>query len=94
MREFEQQPSRYWEPFDFFLSAFLSSARSVTYTLEHENDQYKSWRAAWDAKYPAEAELIKYMANDRAAEVHRGGSSRDGSIDIYFKESRFRGVGL
>jgi hypothetical protein len=88
MHECERVPSRYWERFDFFLSAFLSAARSVDYKLRHERkNQYESWREVWDAKHPAEHELIRFMANDRAAEVHRSGSSRDGSIDLYVTRS-------
>jgi hypothetical protein len=36
--------------FDFFLSAFLSAARTVDYRLRHERAAiYRDWRAAWNA---------------------------------------------
>lgn len=36
------------EEFEFYLSAFLSAARSVTFALENEEaENYKKWKGAW-----------------------------------------------
>jgi hypothetical protein len=69
------------EPFDFYLSAFLSAARTVDYRLRHEQaGTYPAWRTAWDARLtPQENSLIKFMVDDRNIEVHESGSSR--SVD-------------
>jgi hypothetical protein len=66
------------EPFDFYLSAFLSAGRTVDYRLRHEQaTTYPDWRKTWDGTLPAqERELMKFLADDRADEVHRSGSSR------------------
>jgi hypothetical protein len=66
------------EPFDFFLSAFLSAARSVDYRLRHEQKAlYPSWRASWNAALPPHQDLlIKFLVDDRALEVHESGSGR------------------
>jgi hypothetical protein len=87
MRECERVPSRYWEPFDFFPSEFLSATRTIDDRLRHEReDKYKHWRVAWNKKRtPADNALIKFMIDDRGFEVHEIGSSRDGSIDLHVK---------
>jgi hypothetical protein len=66
------------EPFDFFLSAFLSACRTIDYRLRCEqNAVYPTWRDAWDAKRTAsERTLIKFLIDDRNVEVHGSGSSR------------------
>lgn len=66
------------EPFDFYLSAFLSAARSVHWRLCHEQKSvYTAWRKVWDGRLdPAEAELVQFMVKDRNIEVHRSGSRR------------------
>jgi hypothetical protein len=67
------------EPFDFYLSAFLSAARTVDYRLRHEQmTLYPPWRTnTWDTLIsPAEKGLMKYLADERAAEVHQSGSAR------------------
>jgi len=66
------------EPFDFYLSAFLSAGRTVDYRLRHEQAAiYPAWRTAWDAsRTPQENSLIKFMVDDRNIEVHESGSSR------------------
>jgi hypothetical protein len=66
------------EPFDFFLSAFLSAARSVDYRLRHEQSAlYPPWRKTWNTTITAaEDRLMEFMAQDRASEVHEGGSRR------------------
>ena len=65
------------ERFDFYLSAFLSAGRSVDYRLRHTSPTYLAFRAAWDKSLSAdEAELIKFMVDDRNVEVHEAGSTR------------------
>ncbi|MGH6801114.1 MAG: hypothetical protein ACRECZ_06840, partial [Methylocella sp.] len=65
-------------PFDYYLSAFLSSARTVDWRLRHEQAAiYPIWRSAWDASLTAEDNaLIKFMVDDRNQEVHESGSLR------------------
>ena len=66
------------EEFDFYLSAFLSAARSVDYRLRHEhNPRYETFRSAWDTALSSnEQALVKFMVDDRNLEVHESGSSR------------------
>jgi len=66
------------EPFDFYLSAFLSAARTVDYRLRHEQAAtYPRWRKAWDARLASnEKSLIKFLVDDRNVEVHESGSGR------------------
>jgi hypothetical protein len=66
------------DPFDYYLSAFLSAARTVDYRLRHEQAAtYRDWRTAWDASLASEENsLIKFMVDDRNDEVHESGSSR------------------
>jgi hypothetical protein len=67
-----------FEPFDYYLSAFLNAGRTVDYRLRHQQAAiYRAWRTAWDASLTAqENSLIKFMVDDRIAEVHASGSSR------------------
>jgi hypothetical protein len=66
------------QPFDYYLSAFLSAGRTVDYRLRHEHETiYKPWRAAWNAQLtPRDDGLIKFMVDDRNEEVHESGSRR------------------
>ena len=66
------------QPFDYYLSAFLSAGRTVDYRLRHEQAAiYPAWRTTWDASLtPEEKSLIKFMVDDRNVEVHASGSSR------------------
>jgi hypothetical protein len=67
------------EPFDYYLSAFLNAARTVDYRLrDQQRATYVSWRKAWDAQLlPEQCRLMKFIADDRAKEVHDSGSSRN-----------------
>jgi hypothetical protein len=78
MREQEERFVGDKDPFDYYLSAFLSAGRSVDYRLRHEQGAlYRPWRATWDAGLsPAENALIKALVDDRAIEVHESGSGR------------------
>jgi hypothetical protein len=78
MREYECGASPDTEPFEFYLSAFLSAGRSVDYRLRHEQKEaYPTWRTWWDTLLgDPERRLIKFMVDDRNVEVHASGSSR------------------
>jgi hypothetical protein len=78
MREQEQRLVGDREPFDYYLSAFLSAGRTVDYRLRHEHKAiYEPWRTAWNATLSAADDgLIKFMVNDRNVEVHESGSNR------------------
>jgi hypothetical protein len=67
------------ERIGFFLSAFLSAARSIDYRLRHERPTtYPSWRTQWDGTLSQKhGELIKAMIDDRNVEVHADGSTAD-----------------
>lgn len=67
------------ERFDYYLSAFLSAARSVDYRLRHgHGTKYTAFREnIWDPGLaPAEQRLLKFMTDDRNLEVHEAGSGR------------------
>jgi hypothetical protein len=67
------------QPFDYYLSAFLNAARAVDYRLRHEQKPvYPKWRKTWDAGLTTDQDrLMKFMADDRAGEVHESGSRRE-----------------
>lgn len=66
-----------FEPFDYYLSASLNAGTTVDYRLRHEQAAYPAWRTAWDASLaPQENYLIKFMVDERIAEVHASGSTR------------------
>jgi hypothetical protein len=78
MREQEDRPFGDKEPFDFYLSAFLSAARSVDYRLRYEQKAtYKPWREQWNGAHREEDALIKFFVGDRRIEVHESGSGRN-----------------
>jgi hypothetical protein len=72
-------------PFGFYLSAFLTAAKSVREIFVFEQAQdpdnksvHKNWRDAWDAKLtPEQKSLITYMEDDRDKEVHTTGSQHN-----------------
>jgi hypothetical protein len=71
------------DPFDYYLSAFLSAAMSVRGGFQYRhnrprNSAIKAWRAQWESNLtPEEASLYDFMRKDRVDEVHDSGSSRD-----------------
>src|ERR1700736_902001 len=82
MREHENRAFGDREPFDFFLSAFLSAARTVDYRLRHEGGStYVRWRDAWNARHASDDSVIKFTNDDRRTEVHEGGSARSISAE-------------
>ena len=66
------------EEFDFYLSAFLSAARSVDYRLRHEQGvTYETFHAKWDTTLSLDdQQLVKLLIDDRNFEVHESGSTR------------------
>jgi hypothetical protein len=71
------------EPFDYYLSAFLSAAMSVRGGFQIRQDRprntaIKAWRAQWERNLSAEERsLYDFMRKDRVDEVHDSGSSRN-----------------
>lgn len=64
----EQEP----EAGDFYLSAFMSAARQVTYVLEGVAE-YKQWSKCWFAERPNEDEdLHKFFVDQRNKLQHEG----------------------
>jgi len=77
MRDQEKRAFGDKEPFDFYLSAFLSAVRTVDYRLRHEEKAtYPAWRTAWNAAHAAEDKRITFLNDDRRLEVHESGSTR------------------
>ncbi len=76
--QIERQITGDRQPFDYYLSAFLSAGRTVDYRLCHEQKViYKSWRKEWNTRLtPDDNRLMKFMVDDRNEEVHESGSSR------------------
>jgi hypothetical protein len=70
MREREDMAFGDPEPFDFFLSAFLSAARTALYAARDEGN--KKWRTSgWDAKLdPRQKEFVKFFVDERNDQVH------------------------
>lgn len=72
------------EPFDYYLSAFLSAAMSVRDGFKYRQNRprdkaIKAWHAQWESNLTAEEKpLYEFMRKDRNAEVHNllSGSSR------------------
>lgn len=63
------------EEFEFYLSAFLSAARSVTFALENEEEaKYKEWRGTWSTLITAEEQtFLDAMVQQRNIAQKRGG---------------------
>lgn len=64
------------EVLKFYLSAFLSAARSVTFALQNEaKDQYDSWFRSWLEGLPEEdKKVLRFMNEQRVSEVHQEGA--------------------
>jgi len=75
----------------FFLSAFLSAARSVTLVLQvEEKDKYDAVYPAWEATLADQDRgLLRYMNGQRVAEVHKVGAAVASSVE-YRKVSEMR----
>jgi len=64
------------EAFEFFLNAFLSTARSVTFALQYEEkDKYKAWFQTWFNKRTEEdQQLLNFVKVQRNYTEKRGGA--------------------
>lgn len=61
--------------FEFYLSAFLSAARSITDYFERDR-KYRVWYRDWKMSQPEEdRQLINQMTNQRDLEVHEEGAN-------------------
>ena len=74
-----QGPDYDAEKFGYYLSAFLSAARSVTFVLQAEDkDHYDALYSAWEAGLAeADLKLWRHVNDQRVAEVHRKGADVD-----------------
>jgi hypothetical protein len=62
------------ETFRFYFSAFILSARTVTWTLGKEQpDKWKAWETKWK-KSQEEQKLLDVTNELRTAETHEGGA--------------------
>ena len=70
-RVFSPEP----EAFGYYLSAFVSAARSVTFALQAEHKQkYDAWFSAWEAALSTEQrQLMEHFNSQRIATVHKVG---------------------
>ena len=67
------------EAFEFYLNAFLSAARSVTFALQYEEkDKYDAWFPEWFNKLSAEdRQLLGFLKRQRNHSEKRGGAEVD-----------------
>ena len=84
------------DAFSFYLSAFISAARSVPWVLQsEEKEKYEAWKPKWDAQLSSdERELVKFTNERRLDTVKRRGIEAIiewENIDLYelFKGSPF-----
>ncbi len=64
------------EAFEFYLNAFLSAARSVTFALQHEEkDKYEAWFQTWLSNRSEEdRQVLNFLRNQRNYAEKRGGA--------------------
>lgn len=64
------------EAFEFYLSAFLSAARSVTFALQYEEkDKYDAWFPGWFGNRSEEDQrLLNFLKEQRNYVEKRGGA--------------------
>jgi hypothetical protein len=64
------------EAFGFYFSAFIQSARSVTWTIgKEEPDKWKAWRPKWEEnRTPEEQKLLDLTTKLRNLEEKEGGA--------------------
>jgi hypothetical protein len=82
MRDQEQRAFDDKQPFDQYMSAFLSAGMSVRGAFRVEQDRQrnqaiKEWKETWEANLTQEQmRIYEFMREDRNDEVHHGGSRR------------------
>jgi hypothetical protein len=64
------------EAFRFYFSAFIQSARSVTWAIgNEEQEKWEAWKPKWEAQLSEEERRLLDLTNEhRIGEVHRGGA--------------------
>ncbi len=67
------------EAFGYFLSAFLSAARSVTFAIQNEEKQkYDDWFPTWfDNLSESDSSLMNFLKTQRNVEQKQGGAEVD-----------------
>jgi len=70
-----KKPNSDREVFRYYLSAFLSASRSITWFLQKENkplydSSYQAWKQRLEER---DGKLLEDMNQQRVAEVHKGG---------------------
>ena len=65
------------EAFGFYFSAFIQSARSVTWTLKNEEtEKWKAWKQKWEPKQSEEErKLLKITRDLRNVDAKKGGAN-------------------
>jgi len=82
MRDQEQRAFAGTEPFDHYLSAFLSAGMSLRGAFHVKQDRarnetVKKWKANWEAQLTPEQRCVyDFLQEDRNSEVHDTGSRR------------------
>ena len=82
MHDQEQRAFGDKQPFDHYLSAFLSAGMSVRDAFHVKQDRQrdqaiKNWKEAWEARLTSEQmRIYELMREDRNREVHDSGSRR------------------
>ena len=82
------------ENFEFFLSAFLSAARSVLDVIRVEGKRhYKAWYGGWKANLSGEErDLLQFINGQRIATVHQEGVEVQTEIEfVPITRVEFRG---
>jgi hypothetical protein len=76
LRESENVVSNEPEAFVYFLSAFLSAGRSVTFALQNEEkEKYDAWfQLWWNAQTPEDRDLMDALKLQRNVEQKQGGA--------------------
>jgi len=76
LKEGQDSARKVPEAFGFYLSAFLSAARSVTFTLQHEETaKYAAWFDTWFGRLSEEdQDLFRFLKDQRNKVQKRGGA--------------------
>jgi len=85
------------EAFDYLMSAFVSTARSVTFALQaEEKDKYDRWMPGWwEAHSREDRDLMDLMKEQRNSEQKKGcGDRRIEREHVPFTELLCEGLGV